>query len=270
MHGIGNDFVIVDWRDRPERIGADLARRLADRRFGIGCDQLLSIEHASDPSCAFRYGIWNTDGSEAGQCGNGVRCVAAWLARAGLIGRGAVWLQSPSGPVHCELLDDGRVRVDMGSPRFDPEQIPLHAATMQSRYRVPLHEGYVDVAALSMGNPHAVLGVPDVDVADVAGLGAEIETHPLFPARCNVGFMQVLTRDHIRLRVFERGVGETLACGTGACAAAVSGMRSGALDRKVLVSLPGGALSIEWPDEQASVWMTGPTRFVFEGEWHDD
>jgi diaminopimelate epimerase len=270
MHGIGNDFVVVDWRGRGSRIDADLARLLADRHFGIGCDQLLSIEPATDPDCAFRYGIWNTDGSEAGQCGNGVRCVAAWLHRAGLIGRGGVRLQSPSGPVQCTLLDNGRVRVDMGAPRFEPAAIPLRAVAMADAYRLTLRDGQVEVAAVSMGNPHAVLHVADTALADVAGIGPQIENHPDFPERCNVGFMQVVSRSHIALRVFERGVGETLACGTGACAAAVAGIRSGALDRQVRVSLPGGDLDIDWPDDQSSVWMTGPTQFVFQGEWHDD
>ena len=160
--------------------------------------------------------------------------------------------------------------VDMGAPRFDPAGIPLRAAAVSDSYPLMLSEGRVDVAALSMGNPHAVLTVPDCVDADVAGIGAQIEIHPDFPQRCNVGFMQVLAPDHIRLRVHERGVGETLACGTGACAAAVTGMRRGILERKVRVSLPGGDLTIEWPDSSASVWMTGPTQFVFEGEWHDD
>lgn len=270
MHGIGNDFVVVDWRGRGARIDAELARRLANRHVGIGCDQLLSIEEATVPDCAFRYGIWNTDGSEAGQCGNGVRCVAAWLHRAGLIERGGVRLQSPSGPVQCTLLDDGRVRVDMGCARFEPVDIPLRAVARADSYRLRLRAGEVEVAALSMGNPHAVLRVSDVANADVAALGSEIEQHPDFPERCNVGFMQVLSRTDIALRVFERGVGETLACGTGACAAAVAGMRGGVLDRQVRVSLPGGELHIDWPDEQSSVWMTGPTQFVFQGEWNDD
>jgi diaminopimelate epimerase len=270
MHGIGNDFVIVDWRGREARIDAGLARRLADRHFGIGCDQLLSIETASESGCAFRYGIWNTDGSEAGQCGNGVRCVAAWLFRAGLIGRGGVRLQSPSGPVQCALLDDGRVRVDMGVPKFSPAAIPLRTTAESDLYRLSLRDRQIEVAAVSMGNPHAVLRVEDTAGADVADLGPQIESHPDFPERCNVGFMQIVNRTEIALRVFERGVGETLACGTGACAAAVVGMRSGELERKVRVSLPGGQLEIEWPDATSSVWMTGPTQFVFEGEWHDD
>ncbi len=270
MHGIGNDFVVVDWRQQAQPLSAELARRLADRHRGIGCDQVLSIEAASDPDCAFRYGIWNPDGSRAGQCGNGVRCVAAWLARAGLIGRGAVRLQSPSGPVQCELLDDLQVRVDMGAPRFDPAQIPLHDLARAERYRLALPQGEIDLGAVSMGNPHAVLQVDDVERAAVLTLGPQIQIHPAFPDRCNVGFMQVIARDHIRLRVFERGVGETLACGTGACAAAVIGMQWGLLDRCVRVSLPGGDLQIEWPDASASVWMSGPAQFVFEGEWHDD
>jgi diaminopimelate epimerase len=270
MHGIGNDFVVVDWRARPHRIASDLARRLADRHLGVGCDQLLSIENASDPACVFRYGIWNTDGSEAGQCGNGVRCVAAWLFRAGLIGHGEVRLQSPSGAVSCELLADDQVRVEMGMPRFEPAEIPLRSERISDVYRLTLKAGTVDVAAVSMGNPHAVLRVEDIAKTDVQALGQEIESHVDFPERCNVGFMQLLARDRIRLRVYERGVGETLACGTGACAAAVIGMRAGHLERTVRVSLPGGDLWIAWPNPNGPVSMTGPTKFVYEGEWHDD
>lgn len=270
MHGAGNDFVVIDWRDRDSRIDASLARRMADRRRGIGCDQLISIEWSDEAECRFRYGIWNTDGSEAGQCGNGLRCVIAWLHRAQLIGSERVMLQSPSGRVEGQMLGNGLVRAGMGRPRFQPRDIPLLATAEAALYTLPLAIGSVQVAAVSMGNPHAVLRVDDVEKADVQQLGAAIESHPLFPDRCNVGFMQWLSPQHLRLRVYERGVGETLACGSGACAAAVIAMQSAAVERSVRVSLPGGDLQIEWPDPNDQVWMTGPTQFVFEGEWHDD
>jgi len=266
MHGLGNDFVVLDCRERPFDLDAAAIRRLGDRHFGIGFDQLLAIEPAGDPDCAFRYGIYNTDGSPAGQCGNGVRCVAAWLGRAGALAAGAARLESPSGPVAVELLADGRVRADMGIPRFAPADIPLRAEREVPLYRFALDDVLVECGAVSMGNPHAVVEVPDVDTAPVATLGPHLEAHADFPKRCNVGFVQRLARDRVRLRVWERGVGETLACGSGACAAMVVLARRGRVDNEVGVVLPGGELTIAWRG-QGSVWMTGPAEFVFEGEW---
>jgi diaminopimelate epimerase len=266
MHGIGNDFVVVDARHAPFDLDSDEIRRLGDRHRGVGFDQLLTIEPADAAGCAFRYGIYNTDGSRAGQCGNGVRCVAAWLARAGALRPGATRLQSPSGPVEVQLLEDGRVRVDMGMPRFAPAEIPLRADAVAPLYCLDVVGHRVEVSALSMGNPHAVLVVDEVASAPVGTLGPQIEMHADFPDRCNVGFAQVLSPECVRLRVWERGVGETLACGSGACAAAVALQRRGLVGARVAVQLPGGSLDIEW-EGQGTVWMTGPAQFVFEGEW---
>jgi diaminopimelate epimerase len=269
MEGLGNDFVIVDCRTAPLALDADAMRRLGDRHFGVGFDQLLTIERARDPSCAFAYGIWNTDGSSARQCGNGVRCVARWLVRAGALdATGRVRLESPSGPVAIELLDDGRVRVEMGEPRFAPAAIPLVAEEVQDRYRIDVAGREVEVGAVSMGNPHAVVEVDDVDAAPVESLGPQIEHAPAFPERCNVGFAQVRSRNAIALRVWERGVGETLACGSGACAAMAVLRERGRVDIDVAVTLPGGTLDIRWVGPGEPLWMTGPATFVFEGEWH--
>jgi diaminopimelate epimerase len=266
MHGLGNDFVVVDCRSAPFALDTDAIQRLGDRHFGVGFDQLLTIERARDPSCSFAYGIWNTDGSKAGQCGNGVRCVARWLARAGVLGTGMTRLESPSGPVEVELLADGNVRADMGEPRFAPRDIPLLADDEAEVYAIDVVGRDVDVGAVSMGNPHAVLDVDDIDTAPVAVLGPQIEHAPAFPQRCNVGFAQVLSRGAIRLRVWERGVGETLACGSGACAAVAVLRRRAKLDAEVRVTLPGGELDIRWDGPGHPVWMSGPATFVFEGE----
>lgn len=268
MHGLGNDFVVVDCREAPLVLDVAAIRRLGDRHFGVGFDQLLTIERARDPSCSFAYGIWNTDGSRAGQCGNGVRCVARWLARAGAIGAGMTRLESPSGAVAVELLADGDVRVDMGEPGFVPTAIPLSAEREADTYEIDVAGRDVRVGAVSMGNPHALVEVDDVDRAPVAVLGPQIEHAQAFPQRCNVGFAQVLSRGAIRLRVWERGVGETLACGSGACAAVAVLRRRDKLDAEVRVALPGGELGLRWDGPGHPVWMRGPAAFVFEGEWH--
>jgi diaminopimelate epimerase len=266
MHGIGNDFVIVDCRMQPLALDAAQIARLGDRRFGVGFDQLLTIEPARDASCAFRYGIYNSDGSPAMQCGNGVRCVAAWLRRAGALDVGATRLQSPSGPVGIELLGDGRVRVDMGEPRFAPDAIPFAALLESDTYRLEVGGRDVEFGALSMGNPHAVIEIADVARAPLDSLGAALSTNTHFPQGCNVGFAQIIDRGHVRLRVWERGAGATLACGSGACAAVASLRRRGKLDADVAVELPGGTLDIHWDGAGAPVWMTGPAQFVFESE----
>lgn len=265
MHGIGNDFVVVDCRDRPLALSPTQIAQIGDRHTGIGFDQLLTIEPSRNPDCAFAYGIWNTDGTGAGQCGNGVRCVAAWLQRAGALGVGATRLQSPSGPVAVELLDGGDVRVDMGMPRFAPKDVPI-SLPAADQYRLRVGDVDVEFGAVSMGNPHAVIEVDDVAVAPLATLGAALSTNPHFPQGCNVGFAQALDRAHIRLRVWERGAGATLACGSGACAAVAVLRRRGKLDAEVDVQLPGGTLQIRWDGEGKSVWMRGPAQFVFEGE----
>lgn len=272
MHGLGNDFVVVDCRTHPLPLDADGIRLLGDRHFGVGFDQLLTIERARDRSCAFAYGIWNTDGTRARQCGNGLRCVARWLARDGAIGLGATRLESPSGPVAVEVLADGHVRADMGEPRFEPAAIPLliDGIGAQDEYTIAAGGMPLRVGAVSMGNPHAVLEVADVSQAAIDELGPRIETAAAFPDGCNVGFAEVRARAAIRLRVWERGVGETLACGSGACAAVAVLRRRGRLDAEVRVALPGGELSIEWQGPGQPVWMTGPATFVFEGEFGDN
>jgi diaminopimelate epimerase len=271
MHGLGNDFVIVDCRAAPLALDAAAIRRLGDRHFGVGFDQLLTIERARDPGSAFAYGIWNTDGSRARQCGNGVRCVARWLAREGALAeRTSVRLDSPSGPVAIELQDDGRVRAAMGQPDFALAGIPFIAdhETRDARYRIDVAGREVEIGAVSIGNPHALVEVDDVDAAPVEALGPQIEHASAFPERCNVGFAEVRSRSAIRLRVWERGVGETLACGSGASAAVAVLRRRGRVDNDVAVSVPGGELEIRWNGPGETLWMTGPATFVFEGEWH--
>lgn len=269
MHGIGNDFVVVDCRETPLTLDTSAIRRLGDRHFGVGFDQLLTIETARDPNCAFAYGIWNTDGSRSGQCGNGVRCVAAWLARAGVLGEGLVRVESPSGPVSVELLADGRIRVDMGEPRFAPASLPLDAPHEQTRYAIHIAGQTIEIGAVSMGNPHAVIEVDHVASALVTTLGPQVEQAAVFPRGCNVGFAQILARDAIALRVWERGVGETLACGSGSCAAMAVLHQRGQVDDSVRVDLPGGSLEIHWQGTGHSLWMIGPAAFVFEGVWHE-
>lgn len=267
MQGIGNDFVVLDRRDADAPLSPQLARQLADRHFGVGCDQVMTIERSDDAEVAFRYGIYNADGSTAGQCGNGVRCVVRWLADRQLFTGADVCLLGPSGPVHAHVLDDSRVRIDMGEPQFAAALVPLATTQTRDRYALELPDRGVEIGAVSMGNPHALVEVDDVAHAPVAELGARIEVHPLFPDRVNVGFAQVLDRAHIRLRVFERGVGETLACGSGACAAVAILQRWQRVDATVLVQLPGGELEISWHGSGHPVWMTGPAATVFEGVW---
>ncbi|HVT32305.1 MAG TPA: diaminopimelate epimerase [Rhodanobacteraceae bacterium] len=271
MHGLGNDFVVVDCRRVPFALGDAEIRRLGDRHFGVGFDQLLTIEPARDARSAFAYGIWNADGSRARQCGNGVRCVARWLVRAGALAeRASVRLESPSGPVAVELLDDGRVRAEMGEPCFAPAGIPFVAdeEARDVRYRIDVAGREVEIGAVSIGNPHALVEVDDVETAAVEALGPQIEHASAFPERCNVGFAEVRSRSAIRLRVWERGVGETLACGSGASAAVAVLRRRGRVDNDVAVALPGGELGIRWNGPGETLWMTGPATFVFEGEWH--
>jgi len=269
MHGLGNDFAIVDARRAPLVLDAAAIRRFGDRHFGVGFDQLLAIEAAHGAGCAFAYRIWNADGTPARQCGNGVRCIVAWLAREGALAPGTLQLESPAGPVAADLLDDGRVRAGMGEPRFAPDAIPLRAGTQADAYTIDVAGHDVAIGAVSLGNPHAVLEVDDVAGAPVAVLGPQIEHADVFPERCNVGFAQVRARDAIALRVWERGVGETLACGSGACAAVAVLRRRGKLDADVRVALPGGSLEIHWQGAGHPLQMTGPATFVFEGEWLD-
>jgi diaminopimelate epimerase len=262
MHGLGNDFMIVR---RPEGMTAPapaLVRRWADRRTGVGFDSLLLIEPARSATAAARYRVINADGNDAEQCGNGARCIATYLTGNEPT---ELVLESAAGPVAARVLGDGRAAINLGAPRFEPAAIPFAAEQCADRYRVELADGAVELGAVSFGNPHAVISVDSVDTAPVGILGAELGHHRRFPAGVNVGFMQRVSATEIRLRVFERGVGETRACGTGAAAAAVVGRRWGQLDARVTVRLPGGSLIVEWSGPGSDVWQTGPTARVYEG-----
>jgi len=268
MHGAGNDFVVLDLRHGEPPPDAALSRALADRHTGVGCDQLLTIEPPRSDGAVASYRIWNADGGNAAQCGNGARCVAAWLVRDGAAAGGRFVLDSPSGRHEVERLPGGDFRIAMGVPQFDPAWVPLSGFDApQDEYVLSLGEPSIRFGAVSMGNPHALVEVDDVATAPVAELGAVLQRHPAFPDSVNVGFAEVVSRGSIRLRVFERGVGETLACGSGACAAAAILMRRGSVDREVSVALPGGTLRIGWRDDGAPITMAGPAKFVFEGEW---
>lgn len=266
MQGLGNDFVVVDGVRQQVNLSTDQLQQLGDRRFGIGFDQLLLVEPPHDPNNDFRYRIFNNDGSEVEQCGNGARCFARFVFEQGLTDKKQIRVETARGVIVPELLDGGLVRVDMGKPRFEPADIPFIAEQDAVEHLLALDQINIAVGVVSMGNPHTVLCVNEVDTAPVAEWGPHIEHHPRFPQRVNAGFMQVVDRSHIRLRVFERGAGETLACGTGACAAVVSGIRRGLLDASVEVTTRGGVLRIEWAGNGHSVWMTGPAVTVFQGE----
>jgi diaminopimelate epimerase len=266
MHGLGNDFVVIDAVRQQVELDADVVRWLADRRFGIGCDQLLLVEAARLPATDFHYRIFNADGSEVEQCGNGARCFARFVRDQGLTDKDVIPVGTAAGAIRLHVESDGRVRVDMGVPVLEPARIPFLADTEAVLYDLEVDGERLMIGAVSMGNPHAVLLVDDVDTAPVARLGPLIERHRRFPRRVNVGFMQVQGPEWIRLRVFERGAGETLACGTGACAAVVSGRIRGLLGPRVRVGLPGGELIIEWPGPGQAVLMTGPAERVFDGE----
>lgn len=268
MHGAGNDFVVLDLRDGAPPPDSTLASRLADRHFGVGCDQILTIETPRSAGAVASYRIWNSDGSPSHQCGNGARCVAAWLVRDGVARGNSFRVDSPLATHEVERLQGDRYSIAMGVPEFDPAKIPLEGfASMQDGYEIALDGQTIGFGAVSMGNPHAVVEVQDIDTAPVATLGPALQSSAVFPQSANIGFAQIVARDKLRLRVFERGVGETLACGSGACAAAAVLMRRGKLDRAATVSLPGGDLQISWPDDAAEVIMSGPAAFVFEGEW---
>jgi diaminopimelate epimerase len=265
MQGQGNDFVVLDGVRQDVTITAEVAKRIADRHFGVGCDQILLVERPALPGNDFRYRIWNSDGGEVEQCGNGARCFARFVLDEGLTAKHGIRVETASGVIAPYVNPNGQVTVDMGRPRFEPKEIPFRA---EAAAIYPLHVGESDVTVcvLSMGNPHAVQVVEDVDTAPVRTEGPLIENHAAFPRRVNAGYMQVVSRSHIRLRVWERGAGETLACGTGACAAVVSGIRLGLVDSPVTVETRGGKLTIEWLGDQAAVMMTGDAVRVFDGE----
>lgn len=266
MHGIGNDFVVIDAISQAVSLSSTQIQRLADRHFGVGCDQLLLVEHSTSADVDFRYRIFNADGGEVGQCGNGARCFVRFVHDKDLTQKTEIRVGTVSGVITLKLEDDGQVMVDMGAPYFAPKDIPFTADETALTYTLDVTGTQVKISALSMGNPHAVQIVDNVDTAPVELQGPLIESHPRFPQRVNAGFMQIADKHHIRLRVFERGSGETLACGTGACAAAVTGIRLGFLQSPVKVSMRGGDLTVRWSGNNAPVWMTGPAVTVFEGE----
>lgn len=266
MHGLGNDFVVFDALQTPIDLNSEQIRFIADRRLGVGCDQVLLIEPSQIPGVDIRYRIFNANGGEVEQCGNGVRCVGDYLRRRSLLTGPTITVETMNGMVIIHLEGDDRIRVDMGVPSFEPEFIPLATAKREVEYRLTLESGDVNIMAVSVGNPHAVVLVDDVRGTDVASLGAELQRHSFFPESVNVGFMEILDLSHIRLRVYERGVGETLACGTGACGAVAVGIIAGRLAKEVDVELEGGVLKIAWAGEGESVWMTGPATTVFEGQ----
>ena len=265
MHGIGNDFVVADARRSPLP-NVDQIRRLADRREGVGCDQVLMAVRPRDADTDLGVAIYNADGSQAEQCGNGMRCMAVFARERGLVASDEITFETPGGRVRAAIGDGGSVSVCMGVPRLEPGDVPIDSPCRAVSYRLDIDGEAVRFAAVSMGNPHAVVRVPDVAAAPVARLGPALQAHPFFPEGVNVGFAEVTGRDRLRLRVYERGVGETRACGSGACAAVVAGRLSGDLDARTLVEMPGGRLGIEWEGEGEAVWMTGPTAWVFDAE----
>ena len=266
MHGLGNDFVVLDGVRQSLTLTPEQLRHLADRHFGIGCDQILLVEPAAQPSVDFRYRIFNADGGEVEQCGNGARCFVRFVHDQGLTDKREIRVETMSGVIGPRLEADGLVTVDMGVPVFEPEKIPFVSPSAEMVQPLMVRDRDVMITAVSMGNPHAVQVVADVDEAPVAKDGPLIETHPRFPQRVNAGFMQILDRHAIRRRVHERGAGETLACGTGACAAAVTGVVRGLVDSPVRVETRGGDLSIAWAGAGTPVLMTGPAVTVFSGE----
>ena len=264
MHGLGNDFVVLNALEQAIELDAQQVRRIAHRRFGVGCDQILVIRPSRNAGADFHYSVYNADGSEAEHCGNGIRCVARYLRERGILHKDELVAECGAGLIR--LYHEGElVRVNMGPPEFDPPHIPLAVTAPARLYSVKLDGADIEFAALSMGNPHAVIRVADIDRAPVTVVGPQLQAHALFPDSVNAGFMQVMDSASIRLRVFERGVGETLACGTGACAAVVAGIKVYNLDSKVNVVLPGGSLTVSWDGNGQPVWMTGPGATVYEG-----
>jgi diaminopimelate epimerase len=270
MHGLGNDFVVIDAINQRVNLSETHIQQLSDRRFGVGCDQVLLVEVPSSPDVDFRYRIFNADGSEVENCGNGARCFAQFVRERKLTGKRHIVVETSCGIMTLTVQKDDSITVNMGIPILEPQQIPYNASQQRSSYQMQINaEGIVDeleISAVSMGNPHAVTVVEDTSTAAVEQLGPIIESHHDFPNKVNAGFMQVISRNEIDLRVFERGVGETLACGTGACAAMVAGRLRNLLDSTVKVNLPGGSLKIEWQGEGQPVLMTGPAASVFHGQ----
>ncbi|AUV84776.1 diaminopimelate epimerase [Vibrio campbellii] len=266
MHGLGNDFMVVDCITQNVFFSQDLIRRLADRHTGVGFDQLLVVEAPYDPETDFHYRIFNADGSEVEQCGNGARCFARFVRLKGLTNKYSISVSTKKGKMILDVEDDGEVTVNMGEPEFEPSKIPFKAKQKEKTYIMRTGDKTLFCGAVSMGNPHVVTVVDDVDTAEVETLGPLLESHERFPERVNAGFMQVVNRNHIRLRVYERGAGETQACGSGACGAVAVGILQGLLDENVKVSLPGGDLRISWQGPGKPLFMTGPATHVFDGQ----
>lgn len=264
MHGLGNDFMVIDGVSQDIELSPELIEQWSDRHFGIGFDQLLLVEPPTRPDRDFKYRIFNADGTEVENCGNGARCFARFVIDAKLIQASTIRVETAGGDLELHIQDDGEVTVDMGRPRLNPSKIPFNAAEKAPLYPISVNGNALQISAVNMGNPHCVIRTENVLTADVEGLGTLIESHEDFPQRVNVGFMQIVSPKHIKLRVFERGVGETMACGTGACAAVVAGIINNWLEHKVTVTLPGGNLTIEWSGE-GNVLMTGPVATVYQG-----
>ncbi len=265
MEGLGNDFMVIDATQQALNLDTSTVQKLADRRTGIGFDQLLVIGKATDPAHAAAFRIYNADGGEVEQCGNGARCVSRYLVEAGRVAKKNFTLETLGGNLQADVGNIARVRVNMGVPIFEPARIPFEAREQAVTYALDIDGHSYEIGAVSVGNPHAILDMPDVDIAPVAELGPKIEHHPRFPKRANVNFAQWLDRTHVKLRVFERGTGETLACGTGACATMVWGRLAGWLDENVEVALRGGRLMISWRGEGEPMWMSGPANRVYDG-----
>ncbi|PJI46830.1 MAG: diaminopimelate epimerase [Pseudomonas sp.] len=266
MHGLGNDFMVLDLVSQHAHVQPRHVKQWGDRNFGVGFDQLLIVEPPGTPDADFRYRIFNCDGTEVEQCGNGARCFARFVVDKRLTAKKTIRVETKGGMIELTIANDGQVTVDMGAPRLAPDQVPFQANAEALSYTLEVEGQAVELAAISMGNPHGVLRVDDVDSAPVRTLGPKLEVHERFPQKANIGFLQVVNPNQARLRVWERGVGETLACGTGACAAAVAGIRQGWLHSPVQIDLPGGRLSIEWAGPGQPVMMTGPAVRVFEGQ----
>ena len=266
MQGIGNDFVVIDGFSEPIELSSEAIRKLADRHFGVGCDQLLLVEKPTNIQADFRYRIFNADGGEVEQCGNGARCFVKFVHEHKLTNKTQICVETANGLIYPKLENSGSVTVNMGAPQFEPKEIPFKSNELSLTYLLDVGNSQVEISTISMGNPHAVQIVNNVDTAPVQTQGPLIENHLLFPQRVNAGFMEIINQHEIRLRVFERGAGETLACGTGACAAAVTGIRLGKLQSPVKVLMRGGELNISWGGNNAPVMMTGPAVTVFEGK----
>lgn len=266
MQGLGNDFMVIDAINQPVDLSSEQIKALADRHFGIGFDQLLLVEKPVRENADFKYRIFNADGSEVAQCGNGARCFARFVRDQNLSTKNSLIVDTLAGQLVLTFVNDALITVNMGVPRHEPGEIPMSTTKAATLYQVTVGENIINFAALSIGNPHAVIQVENVDTAPVDTVGAELERHPLFPERANIGFMQIVDRGNIRLRVFERGAGETLACGSGACAAVVAGIEQNLLDENVQVSLPGGKLAVSWKGRGQSVYMSGSATLVYEGQ----